>query len=206
MSIRLKQIIFAEAVKGIEVTENIVTLGPATDLCRGYAIKLSFHAIKDYPAELNVTFDELAHCFTQVFVPKLKKTIKAEMKKLAAAGGIEMDSKFTDTDAEFAAPKSAKKVGKKDDDDENREEDEDNEEGKLRFAGGRGEMATYGEGDDEDRQIEATTRVMAAELIGDVFDESMPPGPFRNDEDGTEEPLSELGYDIPSDVTLDKKS
>jgi DNA-directed RNA polymerase I subunit RPA1 len=206
LSIRLKQIIFAEAVKGIEVTENIVTLGPAADLCRGYAIKLSFHAIKDYPAELKVTFDELAYCFTQIFVPKLKKTIKAEMKKLAAAGGIELDSKFTDTDAEFAAPKSSKKVGKKDDDDENREEDEDNEEGKLRFTGGRGEMATYGEGDDEDRRIEATTRVMAAELIGDVFDESVVPGSFRNDEDGNEEPLSELGYDIPSDVTLDKKA
>ena len=213
LSILLKQIIFAEAVKGIEVTENIVTLGPAgeNDLCRGYEIKISFHAIKDYPSELGITFDELAHCFTQVFVPKLKSTIKAELKKLAAAGGVQLDAKYAGTDAEFAAPTRAKKPkGKKDDDDENREEDEDNEEGKLRFAGGRGEMATYAEGDDEDRRIEAVTRVMAAELVGDVFDDAGTYGGHRGrgdrDSDAEDPDVDTEALDIPSDVTLSRKS
>jgi DNA-directed RNA polymerase I subunit RPA1 len=205
MSIRLKQIIFAEAVKGIEVTENIVTHGKAGDLCRGYAIKLSFHSIKDYPEELNVNFEELAHCFTQEFVPKLKKTIKVEMKKLALAGGIELDNKFVDTSSEFAAPKSTRKPGKKDDDDENKEMDEDNEEGKLRFAGGRGEMATYGEGDEEDRQIEQNTRKVAAELVGDVFDDELASGMVDNN-GNQEDMLTELGYEIPSDVALNKEA
>ena len=215
MSIRLKQIIFAEAVKGIEVTENIVTLGPAGDLCRGYNIKFSFHALEDYPAELNITYEDLVYCFSEVFVPKLKAAIRSEMKKLVQAGQVQVESKFTDTDAEFAAPtRPKKKKGKKDDDDENAEEDADNEEGKLRFAGGRGEMATYGEGDEEDRRIEAETRVMAAELIGDVFDDAIGARNRLNnaksapDPDGAldEDMVSALGYDVPSDVTHSRET
>lgn len=39
--------------------------------------------------------------------------------------------------------------------DENEEEDKENAEGKLRFSGGHGEVATYDEGDEEDVQLAA---------------------------------------------------
>ena len=39
--------------------------------------------------------------------------------------------------------------------DENEEADKENAEGKLRFSGGRGEAATYDDGDEEDRQMAA---------------------------------------------------
>ena len=68
--------------------------------------------------------------------------------------------------SEDAAPKR-KKRSDKDDDDENREENEEYIEGKLRFAGGRGEQATYGEGDEEDREIERQARKEAASRQGD---------------------------------------
>ncbi len=42
--------------------------------------------------------------------------------------------------------------------DENVEENEEYQEGKLRFAGGRKEEATYDAGDEEDKQIAAEAR------------------------------------------------
>jgi len=42
--------------------------------------------------------------------------------------------------------------------DENVEENEEYQEGKLRFAGGRKEEATYDAGDEEDKQIAAAVR------------------------------------------------
>ena len=42
--------------------------------------------------------------------------------------------------------------------DENVEENEEYQEGKLRFAGGRKEEATYDAGDEEDKQIAADVR------------------------------------------------
>lgn len=169
LSICLKQIIFAEALKGIEVFENIVTVGEGGELCRGYSIKLKFYMLSEYPQEFDITFEELSKCFTEVFIPKLKQTIKAEMKKLAADKEIKLDDKYVENS--IAGPKAKKKPGKKDDDDENKEIDQDNEEGKLRFAGGRGEQATYGEVDEEDLQIEKNARDAAAKLVGDKIDE-----------------------------------
>ena len=169
LSIRLKQIIFAEALKGIEVVENIVTTGEGGELCRGYSIRLSFYHLKEYPKDLEISFEEISRCFTDIFVPKLKQTIKAETKKLAGDKELKLDDKYVENG--ISGPKESRKPGRKDDEDENKEIDEDNEEGKLRFAGGRGELATYGEVDDEDLQIEKNARQAAAKLIGDTVDE-----------------------------------
>jgi hypothetical protein len=48
--------------------------------------------------------------------------------------------------------------GAQDDADENEEDNEDYREGKLRFAGGRGEAATYDDGDEDDAQLAAALR------------------------------------------------
>jgi DNA-directed RNA polymerase I subunit RPA1 len=72
--------------------------------------------------------------------------------------------------SEDAAPRR-KKRSEKDDDDENREENEENEEGKLRFTGGRGEQATYGAGDEEDLEIEKEARRAAVARTGDNDDD-----------------------------------
>lgn len=169
LSIRLKQIIFAEAMKGIDVLENIVTAGEGGDLCRGYSIKLRFYKLSEYPREFHIGFEELSRCFTDAFVPRLKQSIKAEMKKLAVDNELKLDEKYVEKS--IASPKVATKPGRKDDEDENKELDEDNEEGKLRFAGGRGELATYGEVDDEDLQIEENARVAAGKLVEATLDE-----------------------------------
>lgn len=67
---------------------------------------------------------------------------------------------------------------------EDEEENEDYREGKLRFAGGRGEAATYDEGDQEDRYLAARLQAqsMAAEdpdldpPVGFYFPTSSPYG------------------------------
>lgn len=49
-------------------------------------------------------------------------------------------------------------VAAQEEEDENVEENEEYQEGKLRFAGGRKEEATYDAGDEEDKQIAAAVR------------------------------------------------
>ena len=200
MSIRMKQILFGEALKGIQVIENIVTASKTGDLCRSYLVRIQFHPLKDYPQELNITFEELSRCFSDEFSPKIKQAVKAEMKKLASARGINLDEKFVDSAPRV--PKAVKQPGRKDDDDENKEVDEDNEEGKLRFAGGRGEIATYGEGDDEDMQIEKNAREAAAELAGDTnLDDT-------NDDENlqVEDIMEDLGDDGAPDEIINKSA
>ena len=51
--------------------------------------------------------------------------------------------------------------------DENVEENEEYREGKLRFAGGRKEEATYDAGDEEDKQIAADVRREAEQQSGE---------------------------------------
>lgn len=51
--------------------------------------------------------------------------------------------------------------------DENVEENEEYREGKLRFAGGRKEEATYDAGDEEDKQIAADVRQEAEQQGGE---------------------------------------
>ena len=61
--------------------------------------------------------------------------------------------------------------------DENVEENEEYQEGKLRFAGGRKEEATYDAGDEEDKQIAASARREAERQggQGEVGNMQLPP-------------------------------
>lgn len=181
LAVRLKRIYLAEALRGLRVQENVVAKTAETQFGRGrtYTVRLQFHKPKAYPAELKVTFEEISECFINVFVPKLQAAVRLELRKMAAGGkqsaiasakvgaGEEGGAALT---SEEAAPRRRKR-SEKDDDDENAEENEENEEGKLRFAGGRGEQATYGAGDDEDVEIEKQARKEATARAGDAMDE-----------------------------------
>jgi DNA-directed RNA polymerase I subunit RPA1 len=179
----LKRIYLAEALRGLRVAENVVAKTAETQFGRGrtYTVRLQFFSPSSYPAELNVTFDEISKCFTEDFVPKLQGAVKIELKKAAAGAKLAAVSSAkiganeeggAALTSEDAAPRR-KKRSEKDDDDENREENEENEEGKLRFTGGRGEQATYGAGDEEDLEIEKEARRAAVARTGDNDDSDM---------------------------------
>ena len=193
ISKRFKRILLAEAVKGIHVEENLITIGKAGELCRSYKIKLLFHPLSAYPENLGLKFAEFSSCFSNVFVPKLKQALKAELKKLSSASSLSIDEKYTKDISEN--PKEGRKISEKDDEDENMEINEENEEGKLRFAGGRGELATYGEGDEEDKQIELEARRKAAEFEGDTIE----------DEVETAHTMADLMEEEEADVAPDEK-
>jgi len=177
LAVRLKRIYLAEALRGLRVAENVVASTAETHFGQGrtYTVRLQFFPPSSYPSELNVTFDEVSKCFTEEFVPKLQGAVKIELKKAAAGAklsavssgkiGAKEDGGPALTSEDGAPPR--KKGSEKDDDDENREENEENEEGKLRYTGGRGEQATYGAGDEEDLEIEKEARREAAARTGD---------------------------------------
>ena len=181
LAVRLKRIFIAEALRGLRVVENVVARTTESQFgrARTYTVRLQFHNPKKYPKELKVTFEEIAACFTNVFVPKLQAAVKLELKKMAGGGkqSAIASAKVGAADeggaaltSEDAAPRRKRK-SEKDDNDENEEENEENEEGKLRFAGGRGEQATYGAGDEEDEAIEKQARKEATTRAGDVVDD-----------------------------------
>ncbi|KAL4526208.1 hypothetical protein Ndes2437B_g07463 [Nannochloris sp. 'desiccata'] len=181
LAVRLKRIYLAEALRGLRVAENVVARTAETQFGRGrtYTVRLQFFPPSFYPAELNITFDEISKCFTEEFVPKLQGAVKIELKKAAVGAKLSAVSSAkiganeeggAALTSEEAAPRR-KKRSEKDDDDENREENEENEEGKLRFTGGRGEQATYGAGDEEDLEIEKEARRAAVARTGDNDDE-----------------------------------
>jgi len=181
LAVRLKRIYLAEALRGLRVAENVVARTAATQFGQGrtYTVRLQFFPPSSYPTELNVTFDEVSKCFTEDFVPKLQAAVKIELKKAVAGAKLSAVSSAkiganeeggAALTSEDAAPRR-KKRSEKDDDDENLEENEENEEGKLRFTGGRGEQATYGAGDEEDLEIEKEARKAAAARTGDNDDD-----------------------------------
>ena len=183
LAVRLKRIYLAEALRGLRVQENVVARTSESQFGRGrtYAVRLQFFEPSAYPADLDITFEEIALCFADVFVPKLQAAVKLELRKAAAGGkasavtsakmGSGEEGGAAALTSEEAAPRR-KKRSEKDDDDENREENEENEEGKLRFAGGRGEHASYGDGDEEDKVIESEARKQATARAGDEEDSS----------------------------------
>ncbi|KAL4436829.1 hypothetical protein ABPG75_003968 [Micractinium tetrahymenae] len=168
LAVRLKRIRLAEALRSMHVEENVIARTNAVAFGRGrvYTVRMQFHHVELYPAELDVRWEEIAGCFQREFVPKLQAAVKAAIKRasslgaksiaapVAAArvGGAEEGGAAPLT-SEEAAPKRRRR-SEKDDEDENAEEDEQYQEGKLRFAGGRGEQATYGAGDEEDAEIQ----------------------------------------------------
>ncbi|PSC74762.1 beta and beta-prime subunits of DNA dependent RNA-polymerase [Micractinium conductrix] len=192
LAVRLKRIRLAEALRSMHVEENVIARTTAVAFGRGrvYTVKMQFHPIHLYPAELNITWEEISGCFTKEFVPKLQAAVKAAIKRatslgaktisapLAAArvGGEEGSAALT---SEEAAPKRRRR-SEKDDEDENAEEDEQYQEGKLRFAGGRGEQATYDAADEDDvaiqRQIDQEERRRHAAGGDDDDEEDEPAG------------------------------
>lgn len=170
LSVRLKRIYLAEALKGLSVQEIIVAKCHGMEFARGrtYAVRLQFHPRASYPAELGLEFEEIAAVFQSSFIPRLQAAVKAEIRKMSGDGKMDIvtsakvgaDDEFAVLANEDAAPKR-KKRSEKDDEDENDEENEEFVEGKLRFSGGHGERATYDAGDEDDARIEREARQAA---------------------------------------------
>lgn len=167
LAVRLKRIRLAETLKGLRVKENVVARTSAADFGRGrtYQIELVCHPSNAYPAELGITFEEISLSFKLSFLARLESAVKLELKRASASSATISSAQVQAGEdgaaavltSEDSAPKR-KQRSAKDDEDENQEENEEYVEGKLKFSGGRGEQATYGDGDEEDKKIEKAVR------------------------------------------------
>ncbi len=54
---------------------------------RLYLIRMQFHPESRYPEEAQLSFEELAQCFTAAFCPLLKEEIKRQSRKKGAGVG-----------------------------------------------------------------------------------------------------------------------
>jgi DNA-directed RNA polymerase I subunit RPA1 len=84
---RLTRLTMAELVAGVEIGERPVLKSMGVNL-RSYRITLKFHPQKQYPAGLELSLEELARVFREVFVGRLKMAIKAANKKGARTLGV----------------------------------------------------------------------------------------------------------------------
>lgn len=185
LAVGLKRIMLGEALKSMVVEENVVAKTPETAFGRGraYTVILQFHPPAAYPAEFDIKFKSLEACVYDQYRPRLQAAVKAEIRRQSGSAKFDVITsvKLSGQGDEFGGTggtageedgrKKKKKKSAKDDEDENEEENEEYVEGKLRFAGGRGEQATYGEGDAEDAAIEKAARRAAEKRAGDLVDD-----------------------------------
>ena len=203
LAVRMKRIRLAEALQSLQVEENVVAKcsSSAFGRARVYCVRLQFHPLDAYPAELALSFKELSGVFVNEFVPKLQNAVKMEIKKQASGGKFEAitsaripsggEEGGTILMSEAAAPKR-KLRSEKDDVDENDEENEEYVEGKLRFAGGRGEQATYEKGDEEDFEIEKAALMEAENRTGELADNEKVEEEGQEEEEEEEEEEGEV--------------
>jgi len=202
LAVGLKRIMLGEALKNMVVEENVVAKTPDTAFGRGraYTVILQFHPPAAYPAEFGIKFKSLEACVCDQYRPRLQAAVKAEIRRQSGSAKFDVITsvKLSGQGDEFSGTggggedgrKKKKKKSAKDDEDENEEENEEYVEGKLRFGGGRGEQATYGEGDAEDAAIEKAARRAAEKRAGDLVDD---------DDDGDKEEEEEEEADDDGD-------
>ncbi|KAL3142271.1 hypothetical protein ABBQ38_002614 [Trebouxia sp. C0009 RCD-2024] len=167
---RLRRIRFAEVLQGLSIEEHVAVPSQQTAFGRGrlFRLRLQFFPEHLYPQEAGITFADVAEVFKTNFMLKLQTAVKQELKKANAAaavtqmsvagmGGEEQGAAARGTPDSDGTGTAARK-SEKEEEDENVEENEEYQEGKLRFAGGRKEEATYDAGDEEDKQIAADVR------------------------------------------------
>ncbi|GAX74019.1 hypothetical protein CEUSTIGMA_g1469.t1 [Chlamydomonas eustigma] len=169
---RMRKLRLAECLSGISVQETPVSKveGLEGGFGRVYQVTLQFYHPSQYPAEVNLTFEEIAECFSKEFCRKLHQEIDKETKRRngVSIGHIDMSSLDADDEEGVAGTEGAlqddevekgghlgksKKKSEKEDNYEGDEDDEELKEGKLRFRGGRGESATYEAPDEEEAKI-----------------------------------------------------
>eukprot|EP00879_Flechtneria_rotunda_P019031 GHRR01019981.1.p1 GENE.GHRR01019981.1~~GHRR01019981.1.p1 ORF type:complete len:960 (+),score=400.61 GHRR01019981.1:550-3429(+) len=167
---------------------------------KGYDLQLRFYRIDQYPKEAGLMWQQLEDAVLKAFIPQLKAAINKQMKKKGisissmsvtaetSGRGADADGGAADDDGEGGDPAAASSRGAAktaraqrpdepdaDDDQpdeaaEDEEADEDLREGKLRFRGGRGEAATYEEGDEEDAEVAAAIDAQMRQRLGEDDD------------------------------------
>eukprot|EP00201_Polytomella_parva_P014628 CAMPEP_0175069470 /NCGR_PEP_ID=MMETSP0052_2-20121109/18211_1 /TAXON_ID=51329 ORGANISM="Polytomella parva, Strain SAG 63-3" /NCGR_SAMPLE_ID=MMETSP0052_2 /ASSEMBLY_ACC=CAM_ASM_000194 /LENGTH=1785 /DNA_ID=CAMNT_0016336545 /DNA_START=347 /DNA_END=5704 /DNA_ORIENTATION=- len=185
----MRKLRLAECLAGVTCTEHPVVKQAAggEGFARLYEVTLAFYPPERYPAEAQLGFEELVACFRGSFSKLLKLEIEKEVRKKAgpsigkvdvsSLAGEEGGKKGGDDEEDEGNVEGGGGSGKKgkvqeqddDDDDEKEEEDEEeeeNKEGKLRFAGGRGEAATYDGPDEEDEEAVKDARRKAQKRAG----------------------------------------
>ena len=147
------------SVGGITVQEKL-ELGAGANWDRCYYVTLKFHPAERIQEAFGLSLDNIASVVTKIFVPKLARIMKAEMKRSATgddpssiqvSGGEASD--YIESDK--STSKSKKKKPKDDEYDDEVADDEDGVAG-SRF-GHKKEMTSYGDMDDDEKKIAKTS-------------------------------------------------
>ncbi|KXZ53087.1 hypothetical protein GPECTOR_8g79 [Gonium pectorale] len=210
---RMRRLRLAECLSGITVDESPVARVPGLPegFGRSYRVTLHFFSPSQYPPEAKLGFAELVTVFRGIFSRRLQLEVEKEARRKAGVGIGKVDVSTLQEEEAAAgggtgdedgggeaggsnrgAAKAARK-SEKADDFEDAEDDEELREGKLRFRGGRGEVATYDAGDDEDEEAAADAR-RQAERRGLGADDD-------DDEDDEEGDGEEADKDFPATGT-----
>eukprot|EP00891_Asterochloris_glomerata_P002925 jgi/Astpho2/2925/Aster-x1091 len=200
LTTRLRHICLAEVLEGVTLSEQPWTPSSATSMgyARVYKVMLHFQDPTKYPPEVGLDWQAVKLAFSRSFIGALTGAIKADLKRgsatqainelsVARAGGEEAGASSRPSpggEGDGTGVKARK--SEKEDEDENQETEEEFREGKLQWAGGRKEEATYDAGDNEDAAIAASARRQAEAASGNAADaEEQPdsqesaPGPER---------------------------
>eukprot|EP00208_Stichococcus_sp_RCC1054_P004326 CAMPEP_0206143018 /NCGR_PEP_ID=MMETSP1473-20131121/19032_1 /ASSEMBLY_ACC=CAM_ASM_001109 /TAXON_ID=1461547 /ORGANISM="Stichococcus sp, Strain RCC1054" /LENGTH=1731 /DNA_ID=CAMNT_0053538243 /DNA_START=203 /DNA_END=5398 /DNA_ORIENTATION=- len=175
---RLRRISLAECLTGLSVAEALRVGSPTLPGAqREYTITATVPPPSQYSASTEVSFEAVVHTFTSALVPRVQQAVKQAMKRAQTVLPVESMNKSRLGDEEGAQPGPAAdeaeqdnpapaRTSEKEEEDENAEADGDMEEGKLQWAGGRREAATYDDGELEDQLIASANREAALHEAG----------------------------------------
>jgi DNA-directed RNA polymerase I subunit RPA1 len=147
--------------KGISVRESLEA-GAGSNWDRCYYVTLKLHPAERIMEAFGLRLEDIAHVVTKTFIPRLARVMKAEMKRNASngdyssievIGGASTDFVESGDQEESSEPKKRQKKKQKQDDEYEDEmaNDEDGVTG-SRF-GHRKEMTSYGDMDDDEKNI-----------------------------------------------------
>jgi DNA-directed RNA polymerase I subunit RPA1 len=142
------------SVGGITVQEKL-ELGAGANWDRCYYVTLKFHPAERIQEAFGLRLEYIANVVTKIFIPKLAKIMKAEMKRSATGGNtasIEVAGGSASDFIESEKPSKSKKSKSKDDEYDDEVADEEDGVAGSRF-GHKKEMTSYGDMDDDEKNI-----------------------------------------------------
>lgn len=141
---------------GITVRETLEK-GAGSLWERCYYVTLKLHPAERIQEAFGLRLEDICHVVTKVFIPKLARVMKAEMKRNEATGDSSKIDVVGGGSTDFVEPNDAegtRKSKKKPSDDEYDDEVADEEDGVTGSRyGHRKEMTSYGEMDDDEKRI-----------------------------------------------------
>ncbi|GJP44529.1 hypothetical protein CLOM_g3917 [Closterium sp. NIES-68] len=161
---QLRRITMAELISAVRVSEStdLVQMNSLDRNCRRYVVRLSFHPISRYPADLAIKFEEIQAAFTYDFVPRVAKALDRAFDR-AGGGGVVVTAEGSGEGGEGGAgegeegedggertegrKRGGRKGGKKGGTVEDEAEEEEEEEGGE--EDGKDADKERGQGDDE---------------------------------------------------------